>query len=152
MSDLTDLQAAITTKIAGSGISGTETNFVNADANGNMFINLRDGSGNETGTIANELNVSDSLNTSNGNQGALTVGTTAVLVAVSGTNLVNRKNATLYNNSTVVMYWGYTNAVTISTGTPIVPSQMAFWDAGPAANIYIIAGTAGNNARITEGA
>lgn len=85
-----------------------------------------------------------------GIEGALTVGTSAVLVAVSGTNLVNRINATLYNNSLVFMYWGYRNTVTTSTGTPIQPGQSVQWDVGPSTNIYVIAGTSSNNARITE--
>lgn len=40
MSDLSDLQAAQTIKIAGANSSGTETNFVNADANGNINSTL----------------------------------------------------------------------------------------------------------------
>lgn len=36
MSDLTDLQAAQTVKIAGASTSGSETNFVNATVNGDL--------------------------------------------------------------------------------------------------------------------
>ena len=38
MADLNDIQSALTTKITGSDASGNETNFVNADANGNLFV------------------------------------------------------------------------------------------------------------------
>lgn len=102
-------------------------------------------------TGAKELRIAQVSNTG-GTQGALTIGTTAVLVAVSGTNLTNRISATLYNNSLVLMYWGYTNAVTTTTGTPIQPNQLVAWDVGPSTNIYVIAATVSNNARITEAA
>lgn len=92
------------------------------------------------------------ISNGSGVQGALTVGTSAVLVAVSGTNLANRVNVTVYNNSLVLMYWGYLNTVTTSTGTLIQPSQSISWDVGPNTSIYLIASTASNNARITEAA
>ncbi len=38
MADLTDIQAAEAVKIVGSNSSGVETNPVNADANGNLFV------------------------------------------------------------------------------------------------------------------
>lgn len=97
----------------------------------------------------NEVRSSD-ISDNGGVQGALTVGTTAVLVNVSGTNLTNRKLATLLNNSSVIVYWGYTNAVTTSSGTPIRVNQERGWTVGPNTNIYVIAGTASNNARVTE--
>lgn len=112
---------------------------------------LQDNAGNAIASQNSNLKVVDNLDGA-GTQAALTVGTTAVLVNVSGTNLANRKNVTLYNNSLVTIYWGYTNAVTTSTGTPIISTQMAVWDAGPNTNIYAIAGTASNNTRITESA
>jgi hypothetical protein len=100
-------------------------------------------------TAGTELRVAQISNGS-GVQGALTVGTTAVLVSVSGTNQAGRISATLYNNSVVQMFWGYTNAVTTSSGTPIQPGQSVQWDVGPATSVFVIAGTAGNNARVTE--
>lgn len=38
MSDLSDLQAAQTVKVAGANSSGTETNYANADSNGNLNV------------------------------------------------------------------------------------------------------------------
>lgn len=82
---------------------------------------------------------------------ALTVGTSAVEIKVGGSPLANRKNVTLHNNSLFTLYWGYSNAVTTSTGTPIVANQFVEWDVGPLQSIYVIAAVAGNNTRITEG-
>jgi len=100
-------------------------------------------------TNNNELLIADTLN-SGGTQGALTVGTTAVLVNVSGTNLTNRKSVSLYNNSLLTFFWGYTNTVTSTTGTPIAPGQFVTWDVGATVNIYVITTLAAQNARITE--
>lgn len=101
-------------------------------------------------------NVSDSLKVTavlvgTGVQGAATVGTTAVLVNVSGTNLANRKLLTVHNNGTVTIYWGYTSGVTTVNGTPLAKGQFMAIAVGPSANIYAISGTAGQNVRITEG-
>ena len=94
--------------------------------------------------------VSDTINGS-GVQGALTVGTTAVEVKVGGSAHASRKLVTLYNNSSVILYWGWTNAVTTSNGTPIQPQQFGTWNVGPSATVYVIA-TSGssNDTRVTE--
>lgn len=102
-------------------------------------------------TTGKELRTAQ-ISNGGGVQGAITVGTTAVLVAVSGTNLANRINVTLYNNSLLIVYWGYTNAVTTTTGTPIAAGQSMSWDVGPNTNIYVISTLAGQNTRITEAA
>jgi hypothetical protein len=91
----------------------------------------------------------DILNSS-GTQGALVVGTTAVEVKVGASRLEGRKEVTLLNNSNTTIYWGYTNAVTVSTGTAILKNQMVTWSCGDNLSIYVIAGSAGNNCRITE--
>lgn len=94
---------------------------------------------------------SSSRSNSGGTQGALSVGTTALLVCSSGSaNLFNRQMLSLFNNSSVTLYWGYTSAVTTATGTPIFRNQERGWMVGPNTNIYVIAGTAANDARITE--
>lgn len=85
-----------------------------------------------------------------GTQGALTVGTSAVAVRVGGSNLTSRKLLTLFNNSSSTIYWGYTNAVTTATGTPIFKSQFIEWEVGDGITIYVIAGSTGNDVRITE--
>lgn len=57
MADLSDLQAALTTKIAGSDSTGVETNFVNADANGNLqVLDYADGPV-TPGTVASKSNL-----------------------------------------------------------------------------------------------
>lgn len=85
-----------------------------------------------------------------GIEGSFTVGTTALSLKVGASILEGRKSLTLLNNSNVTMYWGYTNAVTTSTGTPIFKNQFVTWSVADSQPVYIIAGTAGNNARITE--
>lgn len=94
--------------------------------------------------------VSDILNTGTGVQGILTVGTTAIEVKVNAAKLASRKSVTLFNNSAVTIYWGYTNAVTTATGTPIFKNQQVNWDVGDIQTIFVIAGTASNNTRVTE--
>lgn len=134
MADLSDIQAAEAVKIIGSGSTGTEGTPVSSSANG-------------------DLRVSDTL-VGSGTEGAITVGTSAVEARVGGAALSNRKLLTVYNNSNSTIYWGYTNAVTTSSGTPIEKSQLASWDISDAsgATVYLIAGSAGNNVRVTEGA
>lgn len=132
MADLDQLNASGSSKIVGSDPTGSETNFANVDSNQQLLTN-------------------DSL-ISGGVHGALTVGTSAIPIRVGISNLTNRKNLTLFNNSNTTMYWGYDNTVSILTGTPIFKDQLYSWDAGENTTIYVVASTAGNNARITEGA
>lgn len=87
-----------------------------------------------------------------GSQAAITVGTSAILANVSGSNLTNRKSLTVYNNGTVLIYFGFTNAVTTSTGTPVVPGTTVIFSVGPSTNVYLISGTASQNVRVTEAA
>lgn len=85
-----------------------------------------------------------------GLEGALTVGTTAVEIKVGATIKDYRQSVSLFNNSTVNMYWGYTSSVTTSTGTPIYPNQFVNWEVEISTTLYVVAGTASNDARITE--
>lgn len=85
-----------------------------------------------------------------GTQGSLTVGTTAVEVRVGASRLAGRKTVSLHNNSNQTIYWGYNSAVTTSTGTPIERAEFVVWSIGEDLPIFVIAGSAGNNARITE--
>jgi hypothetical protein len=132
MADLSELQAAQSIKIVGSDSAGAENNYVSATANGDM----------KAADISNN----------GGTQAALTVGVTAVEVKVGGSALTNRKSATLFNNSNNTIYWGYTNAVTTSTGTPIFKNQYVEWSVGSSTSIYVISASAGNDTRITENA
>lgn len=90
------------------------------------------------------------INGNIGTQGALTVGTSAIEAKVGGARLTARSSLTVWNNSLVNIYWGYTSGVTTSTGTPIPPSKPVSWDIGDNQPVYLIAGTASNNTRITE--
>lgn len=97
-----------------------------------------------------DLSVADVANTA-GSYGAITVGATATLMTSNGTTaLANRKGLTIFNNSLVIIYYGFDNTVTTSTGTPIYPSGSLSIDVGPTITVYAIAGTAGNNTRVTE--
>lgn len=99
----------------------------------------------------NELRVADILDGS-GVQGAISVGTTAIAARVGASNLANRKSLSITNMGPQTIYWGYTAAVTVATGTPIVKAQQAFFTCGPNTTIFLIAASAGNDVRITEGA
>lgn len=104
------------------------------------------------GNISTSLRTIDVSNAS-GVQAAITVGTSALIANTSGAaNLALRRNLTVYNNGSVTIYWGYTNAVTTSTGTPIVKNQFFSWDVGPSTSIYLISGSASQNVRVTENA
>jgi hypothetical protein len=130
MADLTELQSSDSVKIVGADSTGNESNFVNASPLG-------------------ELKTIDAI-TGAGTEGALTVGTTAVEAKVGSSALTNRKLLTVFNNAGATIYWGRTSGVTTSTGTPIYEKQFFTFDFAADAPVYLIAGTAGNNVRITE--
>jgi hypothetical protein len=132
MADLNELEAGQTVKIAGASSSGAETNFVNASSTG-------------------ELNTAD-ISNNGGVNGALTVGTSSVEAKVGGSPLSNRKTLTVFNNSNSTIYWGYSSGVTTANGSPIFKNQIGTWDIGSNTSVYLIAGSAGNNVRITENA
>lgn len=93
--------------------------------------------------------VADIVNTA-GVQGSLSVGTSAVEAKVGASRLINRKLLTIHNDGPTTIYWGYTNTVTTTSGTPIFKNQLATWDIGDGLGIWLIAGTAGNTVRVTE--
>jgi hypothetical protein len=130
MADLSNLDAAQTVKLAGADSAGSETNFVNASGLG-------------------ELQTSDVI-TGAGSQAALSIGTSATEAKVGGSALTNRKLLTVFNNSNSTVYWGRSAAVTTSNGTPIFKQQLMTFDFAADAPLYLIAGSAGNDVRITE--
>lgn len=132
MADLNETQAAQSVKIIGSSSSGIENTPVTASSNG-------------------ELQISD-ISNNGGVHGSLTVGTSAVEAKVGGSALANRKTLTIFNNSNADIFFGYSNAVTTATGTPIFKNQFAEFEVGPSTSVWLIAGTAGNNTRVTENA
>lgn len=96
-----------------------------------------------------QLETADICNTS-GVEGAISVTTSATPVRVGVSNLSNRKNLTAHNSSILVLYWGYTNTVTTSSGTPLFPNQFVSWDVGPDVTIYLIAASGSRDVRVTE--
>lgn len=150
MADLTEVQSSLSVKIAGAGPStGIEDNYLDVDTTGRITIKIEDTSGSSVAAYNSQLEVSDVVN-GGGSNGAITVGTTALLVSVSGTNLANRKSLTLYNNGNTTMYWGLSSSVTTTNGTPIPTGYTATWKVGVSTTIYIISASAAQNARVTE--
>jgi hypothetical protein len=85
-----------------------------------------------------------------GVQGALTVGTSAVEVRVGTFRLANRRMVTI-QPTTGPVWFGWTSAVTTSTGTKLFPWQVARLSITDTP-LYLISDTAGRNVRITEAA
>lgn len=86
---------------------------------------------------------------SGGLYGNLSVGTSAVEVKVGGSKLTGRRLVTIFPVDRD-MWWGYSNAVTTSTGTPVFKSQFLVFDADDTATIYLVTDAASKNARISE--
>lgn len=132
MADLTDLQAAGTTKIVGSSTLGLETNAVGATANG-------------------DLTVSDGLK-SGGVFGSVTLTTlgTAYEARVGISRLSNRKLLTITAMNDI--FWGYSNSVTINNGTPLFKNQQLIFDIDPNSDfqVWVVSATNGASIRITE--
>ena len=132
MADLVEKDSSQVVKITGSNAAGDESNYVNSTANGELLI--------------------ADISNNGGTQGAITVGTSAVEAKVGSTALSNRKNLTIYNNSGNTIYWGYTSAVTTSTGSLLLRDSIAIFDVGPNTSVFLIGSNTGNNVRITESA
>lgn len=130
MADLTELQASQAVKIAGAGpASGVEDNWANVSANGDLFVR-------------------DAINIS-GQYRAQSVTTSAAEALGAATILVNRKFISMTpTNGTI--YWGFSNAVTTSTGTPIFKNQTMTIAVTDNVHIYVIAGST-TDVRVAEG-
>ena len=96
--------------------------------------------------------VADIVNSGNSLEGFITVGASPSEAKVGASRLIGRKSLTVFNNSNTTIYWGYTNGVTTSTGTPIFKDQQVSFAVGDGQSVYLIAGSEGNNVRVTEGA
>lgn len=94
----------------------------------------------------------DVLNDGTGIQGAIAVTNTAIEAKVGASPLPNRKSVTVYNNGNQTIYWGYTNAVTTLTGTPIAKKQSVEFAVGDGQSVWLIASSGSQNVRITEAA
>jgi hypothetical protein len=99
-------------------------------------------------TIDGDLRVADIINTS-GQYRAQSITTTAAEALGGATILANRKMLSITpTNGTI--YWGFSNAVTATTGSPIFKNQQMTFAVGANVHIYVIA-TATTDSRISEG-
>lgn len=126
MADIGETQQSEVVRIA----NPDESNLVEVSANKDLF--------------------SEDVTRTDGVQGAITLGTTAIEVKVGASKLVNRKSVTVYNNSNKTIYWGYTSGVTTATGTPITKDGFAAWSRQADKSIYIISADTGLDIRVTE--
>ncbi len=84
-----------------------------------------------------------------GEQDVLTIGTTAVLGAIGGTNRPDRKYV-IFQAHDKDIYFGFDNTVTTSTGVKIFKDQIVMIPLGENTDIYFIATGAGKELRLTE--
>lgn len=127
--DLTDLQAAETVKIVGCNALGQETNPL--QVSGNYEALTSDACSN--GGVYSEL----------------TVGLTAVELRVGSFPLSLRKLVTMQARDKGI-FWGYSNAVTVSSGTEIFKRQTIILPIGSGTSVWLIASSAGLKVRIGE--
>ena len=132
MADLDEKFSSQAIKIVGADSAGVETNYAKTLPTGKL----------QTANITND----------GGIQGVLTVGTSAVEAKIGGSPLTDRVSLTVYNDSDALIYFGFDNTVTTATGTPIFKKQLVAFDVGPDTSVYLIAGAASKDARITESA
>lgn len=84
-----------------------------------------------------------------GVQGALSVSTTAIEVKVGGTALDQRILISIQPLDGVI-YYGYTDSVSASTGTKVFKGQYFSLEATDQATVYLIAASGTVDVRITE--
>lgn len=132
MADLTDLQAAETVKIVGSSASGVETNAAQVTINGD----IKTADGLRNGGAFGNLN--------------LVTANTPYEAKVGVSKLSSRKLLTVHALDD--MYWGYSNAVTTSNGTPLFKNQSITFAIEPDSTfeVWLVSGANNKNARITE--
>lgn len=122
-------------------------------------VNLRNVSGTEVGTAAAPIRndptgtTTQPVNqgiTTGGLYGAVTIGTTAVELKVGASRLTARRLVTAVSVDGDC-YWGYSNAVVSTTGTPLYKNQVltvSTKDENPP--LWAICTTAGRSVRVTE--
>lgn len=115
----------------------------------NNALKLVDNAGDTAAITANgNLEVADIINVA-GQYRAQSVTTTAAEALGAATILANRKSLSITPTNGIV-YWGFSNAVTTTTGTPIFKNQTMSFAIGSALHVYVIAG-ATTDCRMTEG-
>lgn len=134
MADINDINAAQSVKIIGSDPTGVETFPAKVSPNQNLGV--------------------DDTSNNGGVHGALSVSTTPIEAKVGGSVLSNRKNLTIFNNSNSgrTLYWGYSNTVSASNGTPLHRDQLLILRVGPNTHVWIVFDQGTNNVRVTESA
>lgn len=133
MADLTDLQAAGSTKVVGSDTAGLETNAVGATVNGDLKVS----DGVKQGGVYGNLN----LPTAN----------VPVEAKVGVSRLTNRKLLVITTlNSNI--WWGTDSAVSVASGQPLANGQTLITSIDPNSSFELwLVGNANTKAvRITE--
>ena len=93
--------------------------------------------------LENDISILDG----GGSEAELTVGTTAILGNVTGTNRILRKMV-IFQPKDKDIYWGYNNTVTTSSGIKTFKDQVIILELGPNTDLYFIATGAGKQIRI----
>lgn len=126
MSDLSELNSTLPTKIVGAASTGGETNFVNADSNGSLFTTVKDPSGNGiTSTLINSKQRMDVNGASDGIDGA---------AAPFQTTQIGGKDASGNLQSLLVDSNGSISTTSI---TQLTPSVAATVTAGVASGVLV---------------
>lgn len=129
MADLTDKQAALTTKVVGvDPVTGIENFYATVDTGAN-------------------LNVSDVLNQT-GQYRAQSITTTAS-EALGGTTILSDRRLLTILPTNGTVYWGFNSSVTTTTGTPLFKNQFIALAVSDDIHIYLI-GAATVDCRISE--
>lgn len=116
---------------------------------GNTSLNSID---TKLNTYNNSIAVTDISNNSAVN-GAVTVTNAATAINVGGSNLANRKNITIYNNSATpgnILYYGFSAGVTTANGFPLARNTSVSFELGPNVTVYLISATGSHNVRVVE--
>ncbi len=98
---------------------------------------LNDSSGNAIASINSQMETRDVLNVSSQYR-AQSVTTTATEALGSATILANRKLLHITPTNGVI-YWGYSSAVTTTTGTPLFPNNTLWLSVTDNVHVYVIA-------------
>lgn len=109
---------------------------------------LQDNSGNAINSNNSQLQVRDVINTAGQNR-AQSVTTSAAEALGAATILVNRKFVSMTPTNGII-YWGFVNTVTTSTGSPIFKNQTITIATTDNVHIYVIAAQT-TDVRIAEG-
>lgn len=130
-----------------TGALRTDGSGTTQPISGIVTARLNDGSGNTINSNNSQLQTRDVINTS-AQYRAQSVTTTAAEALGAGTILVNRKVLCITpTNGTI--YWGTSNAVTTTTGTPLFANQTLTLSFTDNVHVFVIA-AATTDARILE--